>query len=307
METGAYQASLDAGTQPPQLTSSSVRYWSDFSRVYYHPKSLVQLYDFELDSTIRPFERFSMGTELFQSLEKDEDIVDRDFRPFAEECDRMQGIQALATLDDAWGGFATRYLDALRDEYPKSCIWLWGLQSPTVDVPLEKRRLRTANVAQSIAQARFTASMVVPLTIPESRLPRNFSLDSRSPWQVSAAFATAIETSTIETRMAIRRNSQPMSMWDMVESLNAAGNQTLSRIRMGVGSSVSEQAQEGTEAEFFGLGSLQGPAKKNRKGRVFGQLSCVRGPEPGKDDADGDGEEADTRSRRLVGDPVYRR
>ena len=122
------------------MTGSSVRYWSDFSRVYYHPKSLVQLYDFELNSSIRPFERHEMGTELFETLDKEHEIVDRDFRPFVEECDRMQGIQTFATLDDAWGGFASKYLDALRDEYPKSCIWLWGLSSPTVEIPREKRQ-----------------------------------------------------------------------------------------------------------------------------------------------------------------------
>lgn len=284
-----------------------MRYWSDFSRVFYHPKSLAQLYDFELDSTLRPFERFPMGSELFQSLEKNEDIVDRDFRPFAEECDRMQGIQVLTTLDDAWGGFATRYLDALRDEYPKSCIWVWGLQTPKIDMPREKRHLRMANIAQSIAQACSTASMVVPLAIPEGRLPQNFSLDSRSPWQISAAFATAIESSIIECRMAARGDSQPASLWEIVESLNTGGNQTLSRVRMGVGSLASGQAQEGTEADFYDLGKLQGSANKVQNGRVFGQVSSFRGPEPGKDDADNNGEEADNRSRRLVGNPVYRR
>lgn len=98
-----YQQSLDAGTEPAPLAKSAVRYWSDFSRVYYHPKSSVQLYDYELDSSIRPFERFAMGTELFDSLDKEHDIIDRDWRPFVEECDLMQGIQVYTTLNDAWG------------------------------------------------------------------------------------------------------------------------------------------------------------------------------------------------------------
>jgi hypothetical protein len=309
VEPSPYQRSLDAGTEPPRLTTSSVRYWSDFTRVFYHPKSLVQLYDFELNSSIRPFERYSMGTELFQTLDKEDDIVDRDFRPFVEECDRMQGIQTLATLDDAWGGFATHYLDLLRDEYPKSCIWLWGLQSPMLDVSREKRQLRMSNMAQSIAQACSTASMVVPLSIPEGELPRNVTMDPRSPWHVSAAFATAIESSTLETRMAVGRDQQPTSMWDIVESLNTGGEQTLSRISMRVGSSASGgQDQEGKGVDFFGLGRMKGPREKARKRRVFGQMSSQRGLETSNDDADDDKEEeADTRTRRLVGDPVYRR
>ena len=31
-------------------------------------------------------------------------------------------------MDDAWGGFATRYLSNLRDEYPKTTIWTWALE-----------------------------------------------------------------------------------------------------------------------------------------------------------------------------------
>src|SRR5687767_4269044 len=124
LQPSEYQQSLDAGTPAPKLTTSSVRYWSDFSRVYYHPRSLVQLYDYELNSSIQPFDRFAAGAELFSTLDKDDDIVDRDFRPFVEECDRMQGIQVFTGLDDAWGGFAGEYVEALRDEYGKSCVWV---------------------------------------------------------------------------------------------------------------------------------------------------------------------------------------
>ena len=81
-----------------------------------------------------------MGTELFETLDKEHDIVDRDWRPFVEECDRMQGIQVFSTIDDAWGGFASSYIETLRDEYPKSCIWVWGLQSPLLDTPRQDRK-----------------------------------------------------------------------------------------------------------------------------------------------------------------------
>lgn len=124
----AYQLSLDEGTSPPKLTVDDVRYWSDFSRVYYHPKSIVQLYDYELNSSTMPFNSWPQGRDLFETLDKEHDLVDRDVRPFVEEADRMQGIQVFAAMDDAWGGMATAYLERLRDEYGKACIWLWGAQ-----------------------------------------------------------------------------------------------------------------------------------------------------------------------------------
>jgi hypothetical protein len=54
--------------------------------------------------------------------------VDRDLRTFAEEADYMQGLQVFSGAEDGWGGFASNYVERIRDEYPKSDIWFWGLE-----------------------------------------------------------------------------------------------------------------------------------------------------------------------------------
>lgn len=115
----AYQKSLDTGAVPSCLTPDQVRYWSDFSRVFFHPKSLNQLYDYELDSNIRPFDNWSLGQELFQSLDREQDIVDRDFRPFVEEADQMQGL-ALVPHPSGGHTLSRYYHDAfpLADSFP---------------------------------------------------------------------------------------------------------------------------------------------------------------------------------------------
>lgn len=128
IEPSEYQRRLEVGLPTPQLQSSDVRYWSDFNRVYFHPRSIVQLNDYELNSKLMPFEDWSTGEELFQNLDREFDLIDRDIRPFVEECDQMQGFQMFTGVDDAWGGFAGKYLDNLRDEYGKSSIWIWGLE-----------------------------------------------------------------------------------------------------------------------------------------------------------------------------------
>lgn len=135
IQPSEYQESLDSGLTPPELTTSSVRYWSDFNRVFFHPKSIIQLNEYELNSTVMPFEKWHMGEELFSSLDKEHDIVDRDLRPFAEEADQMQGLQIMTGIDDAWGGFAAKYIERLRDEYGKIPIWVWGVQEPTEGLP----------------------------------------------------------------------------------------------------------------------------------------------------------------------------
>lgn len=70
-----------------------------------------------------------MGKDLFHQLDKEHDLLDRDFRLFAEECDQMQGVQIITSADNAWGGFASEYVAALRDEYSKVAIVTWGLES----------------------------------------------------------------------------------------------------------------------------------------------------------------------------------
>jgi Tubulin domain len=76
-----------------------------------------------------PFESWVAGQELFQNLDKEVDLLDRDLRPFAEECDQLQGFQIFSGTDNAWGGFLASYLDNLRDEFGKTSIWVWGLEA----------------------------------------------------------------------------------------------------------------------------------------------------------------------------------
>jgi hypothetical protein len=95
----------------------------------------VQLNEYELNSTLMPFEKWPAGEDLFDSLDKEHDLLDRDLRPFVEEADHMQGIQLMTSLDDAWGGFAAKYMDRLRDEYGKTTIWVWGLEDSMKSTP----------------------------------------------------------------------------------------------------------------------------------------------------------------------------
>lgn len=128
IEPTEYQKSLEQGLPTFQLTAQDVRYWSDFNRVFYHPRSIVQLNEYELKSQTMPFESWAAGQELFQTLDKEADLLDRDLRHFAEECDQLQGLQMFCSADNAWGGFSASYLDCLRDEFGKTSMWVWGLE-----------------------------------------------------------------------------------------------------------------------------------------------------------------------------------
>jgi hypothetical protein len=261
-----YQESLDAGLDPPQLTTSTVRYWSDFNRVFYHPRSIIQLNEYELNSSLVPFERWATGEDLFASLDKEHDLVDRDMRPFIEEADQMQGIQIVSSFDDAWGGFASQYVERLRDEYGKSAVWVWGLQdthqggtkvrragagvvahpffegvcssSGLMGLVQDKRLLRLVNNARTLTSVYRQASLVIPLALPRLS-PYRVALDPLSSWHTSAVLATALETALLPSRL--RDRSKGDTLDTMTDLLNAMGKQTVATLHMNYPEATKEE------------------------------------------------------------------
>ncbi|KAH7038055.1 misato segment II myosin-like domain-containing protein [Microdochium trichocladiopsis] len=245
----AYQQSLDAGLAAPELSTSTVKYWSDFSRVYYHPKSIVQLNEFELNSTIMPFEKWHTGEDLFANLDKEHDILDRDLRPFAEESDQMQGLQIITGLDDAWAGFSTRYIERLRDEYGKIPVWVWGVQEPVNGLSREKRILKMTNKARAFAELSSQASLIVPLAVPQVGLPPSIRLDPSSPWHVGALFAAALESTTLYSRLRALGSVNSTSFGTITDLLNVYGKQTIASLSMAVVDPQTQAENRGKKTE----------------------------------------------------------
>ncbi|GAQ10457.1 protein dml1 [Aspergillus lentulus] len=195
-----YQKHLEQGLPAPVLSSDTVRYWSDYNRLFYHPRSIVQLNDYELNSKIMPFEDWNVGEDLFGELDKEHDLLDRDLRPFAEECDQLRALQLFTSSDDAWGGFAAKYVDRLRDEFGKKAVWVWAIEGGS-KVQRHNQLKRDMNKARSIQSISPQSSLYVPILDPPTRLPKTISLDAQSEWQTSALISMAMETVTLPTRL----------------------------------------------------------------------------------------------------------
>lgn len=220
-----YQTALDQGSEPPRLTSASVRFWSDYNHLFYHPRSIVQLNEYEVNSSLMPFERYTTGEELFAGLDREHDLLDRDLRPFLEECDQLQGIQILSSIDDAWGGFGARYLERIGDELGKGCRWVFGL-SDGKRVPRDRRLLQLANTAQSIYALNTPASMHIPLTSLPSLMPPYVALEAAGQWETSGLQAALLESVTLPTRL--KGSSSAHATFDNLEStLSNNGNRRL--------------------------------------------------------------------------------
>ena len=177
-----------------------------------------------------PFEKWENGEELFVSMDVDNDLLDRDVRVWAEECDQMQGMQIFTGGDDAWGGFASRYVEKLRDEYGKMPIWTWGIEEEQGKGQMAKQLLRTINAARTINEMARNASLYVPLSVPAIQLPQYVHLNRDSEWQISALLSMALESMTLPSRLRPDEQRRGL-LGDIEAALNVNGNQRIAQLQ----------------------------------------------------------------------------
>lgn len=316
----AYQQALDSGSEPPRLTQEAVRFWSDYNHVFYHPRSIVQLNEYEVNSSLMPFERFQTGEELFATLDREHDLLDRDLRPFLEECDQLQGIQIFSGTDDAWGGFASKYLEHVADELGKGCRWVFGLQN-TQRSTRTQQMLQTANLAQSLYALNSSASVHLPIANAPRNLPGYVELNVPSRWHTSAFQCVAIESVTLPARL--RRAQSARATLDAMETiLNGDGKRRLaassfslldpaSPAKLTNGHTASsmtngfhedEDAKEGTHLDidlFPDLAQQARSRQRSRRAHEFSTLELSRGES--ERDMDSESETGETQ-RHRVGD-----
>lgn len=241
----AYQQALETGATPPRLSTDTVRFWSDYNHLFYHPRSIVQLNEYELNSSLMPFELWGTGEELFQNLDREHDLLDRDLRPFLEECDQLQGLQIFSSTDDAWGGFAARYLERVFDELGKGCRWMFGLTNGSAP-GRQRQMIQLTNFAQSIYMLDSITSVHIPLSVP-NRLPSNMEFDRSSLWHTSALQSTLMESITLPTRL--RADNSSHATFDQLEAtLNYDGHRRIAT----AGMSIEDPGKLGAEVNGNG-------------------------------------------------------
>ncbi|SZF01368.1 unnamed protein product [Blumeria hordei] len=239
IQKNPYQQSLEQGSDLMPIVPDSVKYWSDFSRVFFHPKSIVQLNQLDVNPNLMPFETWDAGEELFSSIDKEHDILDRDLRTFIEEADQMQAIQIFASIDDAWGGFSAKYLDRIRDEYSKTTVAFWGSADELTSIPRDKLLIRGSNSARSTSEIASQASIFTPIVLPSETMPSYVTLGNASNWHKSALFSTALESMTLSSRLKFMNKSR-MDFSELINCLNTNGRQNISMLQMSVHQSLMQ-------------------------------------------------------------------
>ena len=181
---------------------------------------------------------FEAGAELFSSRDADIDNMDEDVRPWIEECDELQAIQIFTTADDAWSGFASRYVERLRDELGKTCICVWGLDG-LEDDPQSSTNGRSTKIRQqqqllnralTVSAMSEQASTFIPIALPKT-LPLDVDLNRRALWHTSGLLSAAIESMTLPTRLREESGTVP-TLRDWQDASSSGGRRTIASLSL---------------------------------------------------------------------------
>ncbi|KAI0946047.1 hypothetical protein AcV7_010128 [Taiwanofungus camphoratus] len=214
-----YQARLDAevddakesnalGDKPreAEASPSDVRYWSDYNRVFFHPRTLQRLPDVadwesaegDWGSSKAAFERHNADASLMEEL----------FRLFVEECDILQGIQV--TNDTAtFGGFTDSFLTAFRDEFPKLPCLTFSILSRAFPGPSgpdddlgTRKVINDALCLQSLDElSTLSVPIQAPATWSTGEWLEGTSLNCNSTYHTSAILSAHIESATLPLKL----------------------------------------------------------------------------------------------------------
>ncbi|XP_052195813.1 uncharacterized protein LOC127803552 isoform X2 [Diospyros lotus] len=200
-----------------ECLENEVQYWTDFSKVHYHPRSLYELSGLWVD--VQQFNNFGIGRDAFSDSLRGEEM-NESLRFFIEECDHIQGIQFVVDDSGGFSGVAAEFLENIADEYTNTPVLLYSVRDPGQINPSSQRRTVCQNLHDAISFSRLSSfcKLIVPVGLPslcKSKVGRFLCIDNGKPYHTSAVYASAIHSISLPFRM------EPLGPTD--ESLYVSG------------------------------------------------------------------------------------
>ncbi|KAG9440725.1 hypothetical protein H6P81_020890 [Aristolochia fimbriata] len=186
-----------------ECLQNCVEFWTDFSKVHYHPQSLYELNGLWTD--ILEFDNYGIGKDVLLSCSQGEEMKER-LRFFVEDCDHIQGIHF--TVDDS-GGFssvAADFLEHIADEYTNTPVLLYAARGPKSRMDENKRQLvfRALHDSVSLTKLSSFCKLMVPIGLPSlsrSKAATFLSIEDEKPFHCSAVYAAALNSISLPFRM----------------------------------------------------------------------------------------------------------
>ncbi|XP_076949607.1 uncharacterized protein LOC143622305 isoform X2 [Bidens hawaiensis] len=229
------KASEISDTDVVKSLEDGVQYWTDYSKVHYHPQSLFELNGLWMDS--KEFNNYGIGRNTVSEGQQGDEINER-LRFFVEECDHVQGIQFMVDDSGGFSGVAASILENIEDEYTNVPVLLYTVRSPNSYKNLTNRKISITNNlhdAVSFSALSSLCKMIVPVGLPslnESRVSQYLNVENEKPYQSSAVYASAIHSISLPFRMKkvgptgeSSNVSGAMDMYECIQMLAAQGRQ----------------------------------------------------------------------------------
>ncbi|XVE87181.1 hypothetical protein DITRI_Ditri18aG0095400 [Diplodiscus trichospermus] len=181
-----------------------VQFWTDFSKVHYHPQSLYEINGLWMDA--QEFDNYGVGRDVFTGNLRGEEICDR-LRFFVEECDHIQGFQFI--VDDS-GGFspvASDFLESIADEHTNTPVLLYAVRGPGSHMnPRSRKQTVVRDLHDAISFSRLSSfcKMIVPVGLPfssRSKASTFLNIEDENPYHCSAVCAAALHSTSLPFRM----------------------------------------------------------------------------------------------------------
>lgn len=182
----------------------SVEFWTDYSKVHYHPQSLFELNG----SWVNPqeFNNYGIGKNtLSEGLQGDE--INERFRFFIEECDHVQGIQFIIDDSGGFSGVGASILENIADDYTNVPVVLYSVRSPSSFInPKTRKQNIYSNLHDAVSFSALSSlcNLIIPVGLPslnESRFSQFLNLQDNKLYHSSGVYASVIHSVSLPFRM----------------------------------------------------------------------------------------------------------
>lgn len=183
---------------------SDVQYWTDFSKVHYHPQSLYELNGLWMNNV--EFDNYGIGRDILSGGLRGEEISER-LRFFIEECDHIQGFQFIVDDSGGFSAIAADFLESIADEYTNTPVLLYTVRGPGSHMNLtsQKQRLsRSIHDALSFSRLSSFCKLIVPVGLPllsTSKASMHLCIKDEMPYHSSAVYAAALHSVSVPFRI----------------------------------------------------------------------------------------------------------
>ncbi|KAJ6584373.1 mtDNA inheritance protein Dml1 [Mycena capillaripes] len=204
----------NSGAPSSAVQPENIRYWSDFNRMYYVPRTIQKVPDIPEWEDAEG--NWTGGREVFTRYDEDSGLMEGPLRLFLEECETIQGIQLMHDTS-TFGSFMDSFLTAARDDFAKLPLLTWPLlsdESPFKPVDSRRGARKVINDALTVRSLSELSSMSVPIQSPTTwtdEVCSNTYINANRAhvYHTSAILSAHIETITLPLRLNAAKDDIP--------------------------------------------------------------------------------------------------